>query len=302
MPPIDETHFTADELAILNGTKPTAAAPAPEPQPEGDPAAAPAAAEGEPAAAPAAPVEAPAAAPAEPDPVEAEDEGAKPFVPEFNAKGPENYAEAKKAIRDEKAGLRTKWSSGDLSDDEFAAQEAALDDRLEALQTEHATAQALATANQQIQAQLQRQTLMTIANDAKKAGIDYADPGLAAMYDAKMKQVSAEAEFTGKDFADIAQEAHTRVMALFGKTPGAAAPAPAAGPSAAPAAPAPAPKPVIPQTLSNLPSAAQTNIGQDIAAQLASIDDPDVREAKLASMPVAQRQALLRSTMPTARR
>jgi pyruvate dehydrogenase E2 component (dihydrolipoamide acetyltransferase) len=301
MPPIDETQFTADELAIMNGTKATAA-PAPEPADEAAAGPAAADAEGEPAAAPAAPADAPAAA-SDAEEAEGTDEP-KQFVPEFNAKGPENYADAKKAIRDDKTALRAKWSSGDLSDDEFAAQEAVLDDKLEAMQTEFATAQALATANQQIQAQLQRQTLMTIANDAKRAGIDYADPGLAAMYDAKMKQVSAEADFAGTDFAEVAQEAHARVMALFGKTPGAAgpAPAPAAGPAAAPAAPAPAPKPQIPQTLSNLPAAAQTNIGQDIAAQLASIDDPDVREAKLASMPVAQRQALLRSTMPAARR
>lgn len=282
-----DTQFTADELALMNGTaepdQDTSTDDTPavavaenddEDQPEGDTAPA--------EAAPAAADEAPASD---------EPAAAEPFIPKFDATGPENYDEAKKAIRDEKTALRAKWSSGDLTDEQFAEAEAAVEDKMEALQAEFLTSQALARANQQIQAQQATQTLNAIATQAKAQGIDYADEGLAILFDAKMKAVKADQAFAGKDFADIAAEAHKRVASLLGKDKQQPTGTKADG------AP-PAERVRIPPTLSGMPAAAAMPVGQDLAAQLDAIDDPDQLEARWASLPTAQRNAMLRSTLP----
>lgn len=224
----------------------------------------------------------------------AEQEAPEPFIPKFDATGPENYAEAKAALRQEKIEARQKWGTGDLSDDEFAKVEAAIDDRIEALQAEYLTAQALARANQQIQAQQQRETLAGIAAAAKRDGIDYADEALAIVYDTKLKAVKADEAFKGKSFAEIAQEAHARVAKLFGKgtTPATGTPADGTKPNA---------RANLPQTLGNLPAAAAPVLGDDLSQQFDAIDDPDLAEARWASMTAAQRNAMLRASLPARR-
>lgn len=283
-----DTQFTADELALMNGTAEpdqdagtddTPAVAVAENDDEDQP-------EGDTAPAEAAPAAADEAAPASDEPAAAE-----PFIPKFDATGPENYDEAKKAIRAEKLELRTKWSSGDMTDEQFAEAEAAVEDKMEALQAEFLTSQALARANQQIQAQKATQTLNAIAIQAKAQGIDYADEGLAILFDAKMKAVKADQAFAGKHFADIAAEAHKRVASLLGKDKPQPTGTKADGTK-------PAERVQIPPTLSGLPAAAAMPVGQDLAAQLDAIDDPDQLEARWASLPTAQRNAMLRSTLP----
>lgn len=217
----------------------------------------------------------------------------EPFIPQFDATGPENYDEAKKAIRQERSEARQKWSMGELSDEQFAQVEATLEDRLEALQSEHLTAQALAKANAQIQAQQQRQTLEAIATKAKADGIDYADEGVAILYDTKLRQVLADAAFQGKPFSEQAAEAHARVAKLFGK-----ATTPAAGTQADGAKPSERSK--VPPTLAQLPAAAAPNMGHDPAADDLG-DDPELAEARWAQMPTAKRNAVLRASLPARR-
>jgi hypothetical protein len=223
----------------------------------------------------------------------------QPFVPQFDGSAPADYEQQRKAIREEKAQLRAKWSSGELSDDEWAQQEIAIDDRYEALREQYLVAQALDKANKQIQEQQQRETLQNLANVAKRAGVDYADPGIAALFDNRLNAVAAEDGFKGKPFAEIAAEANKRVLSLFGKA--AAAPAQQTQQPGAKTGTKPSMRDTIPQTLANLPAAAAPQTGSDIDDQLAAIDDPDVLEARWAAMPASQRSAMLRSTLPARR-
>lgn len=284
----NDEQFTPDELALMRGD----AAPAdsrPEPDAE--------------AIADAAVADADAAAPAEDQVAPAEDApslssndsetSGDGFIPKFDATAPEGYDEQKKAIRDEKQALRSKWSNGELSDEEWAQQEAALDDRYEALRDEYLTAQALKKANEQIQAQQQQETLLKIAADAKKVGIDYSDPGIGSLYDNRLSMVASEDAFKGQPFDVIAREANRRVLELFGKTtaPQQEQPKPKGAPN----------RPQLPPTLANMPAAAAQPVGSDLSDQLDAIDDPDILEAKWASLPASQRSSMLRSTLPSRR-
>lgn len=292
-----DDQFTADELELMRGES----APAqPEPSPEAladaamaneDPPAdtatnTPAAAEGE----------TPADASLSSNDSEGQPEG---FIPQFDGTVPQGYDEQKKAIREEKLALRSKWSNGELSDEEWAAQEASLDDKYEALQAEYLTAQALQKANEQIAAQQQRETLQKLAKSAKAVGIDYSDPGLGSLFDNRLSMVASEEAFKGKPFEQIAAEANRRVLELFGKTA-----------KAADAAVEPNPKgkgaPVneranIPPTLGQMPAAAAQPVNSNLDEMLATIDDPDILEAKWAALPTQQRSAVLRSTLPSRR-
>lgn len=235
-------------------------------------------------------------------------EGDGAFVPRFDGQIPANYEDQKKALRAEKAELRQKWSSGELSDEEWSTAESALEDKYEALRDEYLTAQALKKANEQIQAQQQQDTLKKLATEAKRAGIDYADPGLASLFDNRLAQVAADEAFNGKPFDAIAAEANKRVLELFGKTGGNSAQSTTQATQATPTMqeaankgkPAPE-RPRIPPTLSSMPAAASQPVGSDLSDQLDAIDDPDLLEAKWAALPAQQRSAMLRSTLPARR-
>lgn len=290
---IRDTQFTEDELAMMNGdTQPDNSNPPPSDEALQDAAVA---AQDD---APAQEGQTGAEQEAQPTAADAQEQ-TDGFVPQFDGSAPADYDEQRKAIRAQKAELRQKWSSGELSDEEWASQETALDDQYESLREQYLVAQALTKANQQIQEQQQRETLKSIAATAKDAGIDYADPGLSALFDTRLAAVAAEDAFKGKPFQAIAAEANRRVLELFGKQ--------SAGGRQAPApAPAPAAKPnsmrnAIPPTLGNIPAAAAQPVGSDFDEQFAMIDDPDVAEARWASMSTQQRAGMLRSTMPVRR-
>jgi hypothetical protein len=304
MPRTDD-QFTADELEMMNGTS-SAASTNPEPDAEALADAAVASQETDTQASPSdsdsettttgdeAPADTQSASAAVQDQTEAD----KGFVPKFDATAPENYEEQKKALRAQKAELRSKWSSGELSDEEWAQAETQLDDQYENLRDQYLTAQALQKANEQIQRQQQQDTLKRLAADAKRSGIDYNDPGLAMLFDNRLSTVAASDEFKGKPFDAIAAEANRLVLQLFGKT--------GAQPEASPPNPkgqgAPSmQRQKLPQTLADLPAAAAQPVGSDLADQLDAIDDPDILEAKWASLPTSQRSAMLRSTLPARR-
>jgi hypothetical protein len=217
---------------------------------------------------------------------------APPF--QFDGSLPADYATQKQALRDEKTALRTQWSNGDLSDEDFAAKEAEWEDKYEALQASYLTAQALATANAQIVAQENTKVLRNIATAAAKQGIDYADDAVAMVYDQKLAQVKADPAFKDKPFAQVAAEAHTRVAKLFGKVTTPATETKADGTKTNE-------RVRIPTTLANMPAAAATNLADSVAEDDLG-DDPDIAEARWAQMPTSKRSAVLRSTLPANRR
>lgn len=307
--------MTADERAVIEGR--TTAAP----EPDGDDDAAlhevaerttaEALAEGdEQPAAPAAEAKPEAAAEANPEPEpkpKAEPEA--PAMPQYDVASTDFEAQ-RAAIKAERREVETKWGAGELSDDERVAALETLQDKADALLIEQTRNATLAEANAQHERraaeakQLAENTAMAAlarteaaALAAGKPGVDYVKDTLAqSQFDMMFSAVKANPQMAGKAPAELVAEAHRAVRALRGL--GAEA---AAAPAPGPAAPAPRAKPPIPQTLGNMPSAAAQPVGVDLAEQLAAIDDPDVMEARWAQLPAAQRQQMLRASMPARR-
>ncbi|MBA3622869.1 MAG: hypothetical protein H0W48_00060 [Methylibium sp.] len=237
----------------------------------------------------------------EPAPVVvAEDHGEKepdqpdqPDAAQYRIPDTADLLEQRKALRAEKAAIESKWSSGELSDEDKATQANLIDDKLDALLIQQTRAETLREANDQHRQQRQQEVLQALLVTAKKDGLDYADTGLGSLYDIKLGDVLKDEAFTAKSFAEQAAEAHARVLKAIGKSaaPVASAPAPVA---AAPAAPKPR---AIPPTLGDMPAAAAAPIGNDALTEMAAIMDPDEAEARMERMPQSQRTALLRSTM-----
>ena len=301
--------MTPDEVEALTGEKPEAAAqPAPTDEALADAAGASddgsddgADASGsETAAAEPVDKDAAAAALAELDAGQAKSEAPRAFeVPadDFNAKRTE--------LRAEKRAVHEKWANGELTDTEYFEQTDALDDQIAAIVTEQSRKATLADINRQneervrqAQADAENQAMAAVAVASKKAGhIDYGTDALACQqFDAQFAAVRLDPANAKLPPADLAQKAHNLVLAMRGIAPTAA---PAASPAPAPAAAA---KPVVPPSLASMPAAAAQPIGADPLDDIMSIEDPDVREARWASLTPAQRTAALRSTVPAARK
>ena len=304
-----------DERALLEGGT---VSPAPAPAADA-PAPAPAAASGTdadeegttaaPAPAPAADPVAAAPAPAD-EPAPAPDgEGsdtdlnAEPARPTYEAPAARDFSAELKAVRDDQSALTKKWSDGEITDDEYNAQRADLEDKRDSVLTAKVQAETIDTLNRQAKLQSQQQVLASIISASKAAGqIDYSEAKNATAFDKMLAAVSSDPENEGLGFAELAQKTHTALCAVRGisaaapaRSPSPApAPAPAAGPAAAPAAPS---MRNIPPTLGALPSAGTVPIHNEAATTIAGMDDPDQAEAALAAMPVSQRTELLRSTI-----
>ena len=241
-----------------------------------------------------------AAALAELDAGQAKSEAPRAFeVPadDFNAKRTE--------LRTQKRAVHEKWANGELTDTEYFEQTDALDDQIAAIVTEQSRKATLADINRQneervrqAQADAENQAMAAVAVASKKAGhIDYGTDALACQqFDAQFAAVRLDPANAKLPPADLAQKAHNLVLAMRGIAPTAA---PAASPAPAPAAAA---KPVVPPSLASMPAAAAQPIGADPLDDIMSIEDPDVREARWASLTPAQRTAALRSTVPAARK
>jgi hypothetical protein len=218
--------------------------------------------------------------------------GDAPFVPKLDGKGPENYDQQRKDLREQKSAARAtkhktvsdarkKWSDGLIEDEAFDAAERAaedayeavadeVDEKLQGLLIQRTKAEALKEAGQQIAQQSEQGYLSKLAARAKKDGtLDYSDAKVAGQFDRTLTVIEADPEWAAKSFEERADEAHRVVMALNGKV--AAAPAPAAAaPAAAPAAQKPAARttpPAPPVTLRDLPAAAVANAAGTVKEQ-----------------------------------
>lgn len=220
---------------------------------------------------------------------------AQPAEFEVEAK---DYAAERLAIRTEKKELLTKWSDGGLSDEEYAAAVDLADEKLSTLVAEQTRAATLADINaqnaraaaQQV-ANAENAAMQAVALASKSAGqIDYGTDTVAcAQFDALHQAAKLDPANATLTAQQVAQKAHAAVLAIRGIA------APAATAQTAKA------KPVIPQTLANLPAAAATPMGNDLANELMGMD-PDEAEARWASMSAAKREQELRSTLPASRR
>lgn len=292
---IKDDDLLPEERALMNGT-----AAEDEPQDEPDAVAA-AGVEDEAAEGAAEPASTEPAAEAKPD-AEAETEAAaaEPAKPAVEASQAYEVADTKaiadqrKTLRAEKAGIEAKWASGELSDEDRAAKIGELDDQLDTLLIEQTRAETLREANAQRAMQDQVSALKRIAATAKGQGIDYADDGMGAMYDAKLRAVAADPAFAGKAFEDVAAEAHARVLKAIGRDPAAPTPTPTPAPTPAKRE---SPRANIPPTLGAMPAAAAQPVGDELAAQIDAITDPDELERRWAALPASKRTSMLRSTV-----
>jgi electron transport complex protein RnfC len=246
-------------------------------------------ADGEAAPAAAAPEKTEAAAEPEPAPA------AQPKPQAFDVPDTAALTDQRKALRDEKRDLTKKWSAGEVTDEEYADQVDALDDKLSTLvaaQTEAATlhrinAQNEARAKAEAEA-AENQAMFATAQASKSAGlIDYGTNKVAAaQFDSLFAAAKIDPANAKLSAQQVVEKAHKAVLALNGL---AEAPKPKAE-AAAPAAPAPR---NVPPSIGGLPNASQTVVQDELLAQFNQLEGDDA-ERFMASLNDKQVERLMR--------
>lgn len=229
------------------------------------------------------------AAAAEPAPA------AQPKPQAFDVPDTAALTDQRKALRDEKRDLTKKWSAGEVTDEEYADQVDALDDKLSTLvaaQTEAATlhrinAQNEARAKAEAEA-AENQAMFATAQASKSAGlIDYGTNKVAAaQFDSLFAAAKIDPANAKLSAQQVVEKAHKAVLALNGL---AEAPKPKAE-AAAPAAPAPR---NVPPSIGGLPNASQTVVQDELLAQFNQLEGDDA-ERFMASLNDKQVERLMR--------
>lgn len=229
------------------------------------------------------------AAAAEPAPA------AQPKPQAFDVPDTAALTDQRKALRDEKRDLTKKWSAGEVTDEEYADQVDALDDKLSTLvaaQTEAATlhrinAQNEARAKAEAEA-AENQAMFATAQASKSAGlIDYGTNKVAAaQFDSLFAAAKIDPANAKLSAQQVVEKAHKAVLALNGL---AEAPKPKAE-AAAPVAPAPR---NVPPSIGGLPNASQTVVQDELLAQFNQLEGDDA-ERFMASLNDKQVERLMR--------
>lgn len=242
-------------------------------------------------AAPAAAAPAKTEAAAEPEPAPA----AQPKPQAFDVPDVTAIEAQRKTVRDEKRELTKKWSAGEVTDDEYADQIDALDDKLATLiasQTEAATLQRINAQNEaraKAEAEAaENQAMFATAQASKSAGlIDYGTNKVAAaQFDSLFAAAKIDPANAKLSAQQVVEKAHKAVLALNGL---AEAPKPKAE-AAAPAAPAPR---NVPPSIGGLPNASQTVVQDELLAQFNQLEGDDA-ERFMASLNDKQVERLMR--------
>lgn len=237
--------------------------------------AAPAAAPAEPAAeaaADVAPVQADEQQPAEPvadvPPTAAQD--AQPVAstaPQtYRADMPADLAAKRTELLAAKAEAMKQLMDGVIDAEKYADEELRISEELEGITLARARAETLAEVNRQTAEGYQANVIRALVARTKTE-IDYAsDTDAQQTFDRALRLVGSEPDAAGKDFAQIADEAHRMVMARRGVAPAAPSTTDRAAPDRTP------PKP--PVTLGGLPTAATsgTKSISEVAGRLAGDD------------------------------
>lgn len=281
MTPEDQKALDAIAAAEAAGQDPfgddeplTTEAAADEPAPEAVPEAA-ADTEAEQAAA-----DAPAAEAAQPDP-EPEPEQPEPAaMPPYKAELPADHKAQRTELLQAKADAMRKLMDGEMSAEEFAAEEMRVTEALEDLAAARIRAETLQEANAQSQQAYQARAIQRLIANAKSE-VDYAaDATAQKQFDTSLQVLAAQPDNAGKDFADLIEDAHKMVKAMRGI-------------AQAPKQPAADRRPAgdVPVTLRSLPSASTPNTG-GVIEQIARLKGP-AYEAAFAKLTPAQQAALL---------
>lgn len=252
--------------------------------------AAPAAAPAEPAAeaaADVAPVQADEQQPAEPvadvPPTAAQD--AQPVAstaPQtYRADMPADLAAKRTELLAAKAEAMKQLMDGVIDAEKYADEEFRISEELEGITLARARAETLAEVNRQTAEGYQANVISALVARTKTE-IDYAsDTDAQQTFDRALRLVGSEPDAAGKDFAQIADEAHRMVLARMGVKPSAPSTAARPAPDRTP------PKPPI--TLGGLPTAAASGTksvtevvgrlaGDDLEKAFDALSDADLKK------------------------
>lgn len=219
--------------------------------------------------------DAPAAEAAQPEP-----EPEPSALPAYKAELPADHKAQRTELLQAKADAMRKLMDGEMTAEEFATEEMRVTEALEDLAAARIRAETLQEANAQSQQVYQARTIQRLIAKTK-AEVDYAaDTAAQQQFDTSLRVLAAQHDNAGRDFADLAEDAHKMVKAMRGI-------AQAAKPPAADRKPAGD----VPVTLRSLPSASTPNTG-GVLEQIARLKGP-AYEAAYAKLTPAQQAALL---------
>lgn len=219
--------------------------------------------------------DAPAAEAAQPEP-----EPEPSALPAYKAELPADHKAQRTELLQAKADAMRKLMDGEMTSEEFATEEMRVTEALEDLAAARIRAETLQEANAQSQQVYQARTIQRLIAKTK-AEVDYAtDTAAQQQFDTSLRVLAAQHDNAGRDFADLAEDAHKMVKAMRGI-------AQVAKPPAADRKPAGD----APVTLRSLPSASTPNTG-GVIEQIARLKGP-AYEAAYAKLTPAQQAALL---------
>lgn len=216
----------------------------------------------------------------------------RPFVPRFDGGDQSKIDERIAELTTKKNEAFAKLMEGEISPEDYSKADAELQAERERL----TIARTLVEANAQATEQYEIRELQKLVAAAKRSGeVDYTDRKAAARFDAEVAMLNSDPDWADRDVTERYAEAHKNVVMVMGKKPAAsAAPAPA---PAAQAKPVAAPPVLGPRTLAGLPNAAPAGTGGDPVLDKFSTLQGDDAERYLASLPKAEVERLMRSTV-----
>ena len=201
-------------------------------------------------------------------------------MPAYKAELPGDYKAQRAELMKAKAEAMKQLMEGDIDAEAFALEDARVAEALEDLAAVRIRAETLQEANSQALQAYQSRTIQRLISKTK-AEVDYAtDTAAQQQFDTSMQVLSAQPANAGKDFADLADDAHKMVRAMRGIAT-----------QARPAAADRKPEGDVPVTLRSLPSAATSNTG-GVIEQIARLKGP-AYEVAFAKLTPAQQAALL---------
>lgn len=199
----------------------------------------------------------------------------------YRADMPTDLAAKRTELLAAKAEAMKQLMDGVIDAEKYADEECRISEELEGITLARARAETLAEVNRQT-AEVYQGNVISALVARTKAEIDYAsDTDAQQTFDLALRLVASEPDAAGKDFAQIADEAHRMVMARRGVAPAAPSTAGRAAPDRTP------PKPPI--TLGGLPTAAASGTksvtevvgrlaGDDLEKAFDALSDADLKK------------------------
>ncbi len=202
----------------------------------------------------------------------------------YRADMPADLAAKRTELLAAKAEAMKQLMDGVIDAEKYADEEFRISEELEGITLARARAETLAEVNRQT-AEVYQGNVISALVARTKAEIDYAsDPDAQQTFDRALRLVASEPDAVGKDFAQIADEAHRMVLARRGVAPAAPSTAGRAAPDRTP------PKPPI--TLGGLPTAATS--GTKSISEVAGRLTGDDLEQAFDALPDADLKKLMR--------